>query len=180
MTAMASEQMRPALEHVLDARLHNLDQEALLFDPSPECDSAIEMAAAMLRPDANVTALIADQLAVLRRLLMSNRAEGGCETSAAGLLDRVTAELHASGPRSAMTIKTAAAQLRPHLKVADRARREVVDSSCYFRACCAIGDVVRDLPDHMLRGPGLRGELGAGRHDVLLGLLPATGAEAAA
>jgi hypothetical protein len=176
-----SERLRPALDATMDARLHNLDQDALLFDPSPQRDSAVEIAAAMLRPGADIPALIAEQLTVLRQIAVSNHAEAGCELAATGVLDEVVASLHHHGQRTGLTVKAAAELLRPHLAIVEPAvRGERVDTCAYFAACCAIKDIIVQLSDPVLRGSGLRGELGRGRHQVLLALLPNASAEAAA
>lgn len=172
--------MRPALDAILDARGENLRQARLIFDPSPEDDSLIEHVVALMRPGADATARAAQMATLLRQLLTSNSREGEHERVAAGVLDALCAALHTDGVRSALTVKAAATLLRPHLRVIDQAATTTVAALDYFQAACAIKDVIGQLPDAVLRGRGLRHELGERRHDLLLSLIDTPTAEVAA
>lgn len=179
MSAWTSQQLRPVLDAAMDARAENLTQDTLIWDPDPECNSLAEYVAVLLRHGVPVD-VVGDVARLVRRLAESNAREGRLELDACGTLDELVARLHHDGARAALSYKQAAGMLRPHLAVVERARREVVDGVEYFRACCAIKDVVMQLAEQVLRGPGLRNALGGGRHDLLLSLLPASSAETAA
>lgn len=162
--------LSPALTHVMDARLHNLDQEVLVFDPSPDVDSAMEHAAALLScPDRDRPRHVGELLRLLRQIVESNRCEGGHELSAAGIIDPLVKTLHTSGRRSSLTAKDGAARLRAPLQVI--ANRP--DGIAFFHQACRIKDVVAVMDDHVIRGAGMRKALGPNRHDLLLSLLPA-------
>lgn len=168
MTVQAATGLRPVLDCALEARAENLEQTALLWDPSPECDSLIEYIARLVALGADI-GIMADLTALVRRIAESNEREGGHEQTIAGVLDRVTRELHVAGVRSALSAKAAARALRPALAtIAGQP-----DGPAFFRAACAVRDVADELDDSVLRGPGLRNALGAGRHDLLLSLIDA-------
>lgn len=173
--AIASTVLQQPLGSVIDARLHNLDQDVLLFDPSPERDSAVEIAAELLRPGADVTALAAELLSIIRKIADSNAREGGCEREAAGQLDKLARSLHQNGRRSPLTVKQASRRLRTALKILGPSP----DGVAYFRASCEIKDVVMALPFETLFGPGLRHELGDERTVQLAKLLDEPDAVAA-
>lgn len=172
----ASTTLRAPLETVMDARAHNLTQSALIYDPSPAEDSLAECILGLLHADdahdrAN---RVAETMVLLRRLTASNVLEGECELSAAGVLDAMTKGMHCAGVRSQMTVREAAARLRRPL----RAIAENPDGIAFFRHACQIKDVVSLLSPDVLHGNGLRNELGTGRHDLLLSMLPTDGAGA--
>jgi hypothetical protein len=172
---LTSNQLRPALDAAMDARGANLEQEALIFDPDPEVNSLAEYVSVLLRHGVPAE-VIANIATLLRRLAQSNAVEGACERTTVGVLDRAVADLHHDGRRTGLTVKDAAERLRPHL----RAIAPLCDGVTYFRACCAIRDVLAQVDEQAARGSAMRNQLGAGRHDLLLSLLPLTDSEVAA
>lgn len=159
----------PALGHVMDARLHNLDQEILVFDPSPTVDSAMEHAAALLTCAEHLRPHhVGSLLELLRRLVESNRAEGGHELGAAGVLDPLVKQLHGQGRRSQITVKEAACHLRAPLQVI----RNRPDGVAFFTQACKVRDVLDLLDPAVARGAGMRKALGDNSHDTLLSLMP--------
>lgn len=161
--------LQPALGHVMDARLDNLDQEIFVFDPSPDVDSALEHAAALLHcPAQHRPHHVAALMTLLRKVLESNRAEGGHELQAAGYLDPLIKDLHTQGQRSTLTVKQAAAHLRGPLQVIHN-RPDGVE---FFRQACKVKDVLAVMDPDTVRGRGMRSQLGDARHDLLLSLLP--------
>jgi hypothetical protein len=160
---------RAALDATMNARDENLRQAQLAFDPSPAIDSLLEIPTALLAPDADKDALAERLSALLTELVASNTREGAFETVASGLLDQGTARLYATGIRTGLTVRDAAPTLRPHLRVlADAARGLAVTLGAQHAAHAAVRDVIVQLPDRSLRGPGLRNQLGDGPHDLLL------------
>lgn len=162
----------------------NGDQARMIFNPSDEEDSLLEHVVALLRPDESH----ASRIEKMRRLLgdlwksnlaeaRTNHAEGQMERDVADVLGDAVRRLHVEGIRSALTVKEATRRLRAPLRVIDRARTEVVPAREYGPAVRQVDAVIAALPAEVLRGNGLRHELGKGPHDVLLSLLT-DGAEA--
>jgi hypothetical protein len=106
-----------ALNALLDARAHNLEQARLLFNPSPEADSLIEQLHGLDAfdvPPREVQTLV-DQAVELYR---SNQAEGHREQDAAGALDGHIRDL-AAGISNDLTLKGLGRQVRLLLQQLD-------------------------------------------------------------
>jgi hypothetical protein len=169
---MTSEEIRPALDASMSAQSENRHQQQLVFNPDRECNSLAEYIV-VLRHCKVPDHIVSDLTALIRKLAESNARELGLERDATRVLDRAVANLHGGrqpgGNRSVLTVKSAAQRLRPHLKVL--AGPKPIDGAASSEAHRAIRDVLRVLPDAVVRGRGLRHELGKGPHDTLLGLL---------
>jgi hypothetical protein len=140
----------------LDARALNLEQARLLFDPSVEVDSLLELPAALLR--AGAPAVLVSELSVLcRRVLESNLLEGERERVLAGVLDEQLAAIRVLPVAGRLTAKGIARAVRGPLGVVlDGGGGDAVR---YFRACCAVRDVVAAVPRAQLLAPAVRHEL---------------------
>ena len=80
------DQRRSDMRHVLDARALNLEQQRLIFNPSPEIDSLAEIIGRALsgRPAEELL----EARRVLKRLLASNHEEGGHERELAASIEQ--------------------------------------------------------------------------------------------
>lgn len=173
--AVSSERLRRPLEHAMDARCENLTQQTYVWDPDPEVNSLAEIPAVLMRLGVD-PAVISTLAMLVRKIAESNMREGQHELDIAGTLDSITAGLHYHGMRSTLTVKAAARKLRPALSTLARGG----DATRFFAASCDIKDVLACLPPEIVQGRGLRHELGDGRHDLLLSLIPADAGERAA
>lgn len=100
-------------DRAMDAHALNRAQAALLFDPSPECDSLAEYIVALRRyqvPEWIVT----EMLHLTRELITSNDLEGEVERLAAGDLERLAAAARAPRRQPRATVKQLAALVREH------------------------------------------------------------------
>lgn len=158
---------RRALDLALEARACNLLQGRLLFDPSPEADSLLELPA-VARGEGASERLVALMASLCRRVIASNGAEGQAELELAGLLDGHAARQRRLPAADRLTVKAIAARVRGPLAVlVDPAAH---DGVAYYRACCAVRDVVAACPPEQLLSPALAHEL-RGRKHALLGRL---------
>lgn len=162
--------LRRALHVALDGHALNRRQAVELFNPDPEENSLAERIVA-LRHHGVPLHIIRRLLADVRQLLDLNDEEDGCHTTLAGQLDDLTtvvrdAELNDPG-HQALGVKSIARAVRPAL-----ADLGSTDGTTYFKAALAIRDVIRVAPRDQLTSQSLRHELGAGRHDQLLALIP--------
>lgn len=85
-TPGARDRLRGEMHQALDARALNLEQQRLIFNPSPECDSLVEHIGRLVSgaPAAQVVEL----RRLLRRLARSNAAEGECERALAASIEQ--------------------------------------------------------------------------------------------
>lgn len=166
---MTAASTRAALEATMAAQVENAMQARMIFDPSPAVDSILEIAVALLATGADKDALAAKLHTLASELAGSNVREGGHEHHASGLLDQGTARLYATGIRTGLTVREAARVLRPHLRLfGEVARGERPRLGVEHAAHAAVRDVIVQLSDRALRGPGLRNQLGEGPHNLLL------------
>ena len=156
------------LAHVMDARGANLEQNALLYNPSPEVDSLAELPAELLRQvrAGNIDpALFATWAKLSRRLLESNIAEGASEMTAAGLLEDHIARARTAPLAARMTAKSIARRLRDPLRVMlDPAAHDAIE---FFRAAGAIRDVLAACPREQLLAPAVEHHLGGRKFRLL-------------
>lgn len=172
--------IKQPLDAVELAQFENDMQDRLFYDPSPDLDSLVEGFAALLKPDADHAAVVAQMMPIARRMYESNRRERDHERAATGHLNLTHRTLHTEGPEGArsrhgLSVLQAVAMLREPLRVLRKDRdmgpREKRDGIAVFHASLRVGDVIRMLPADTLRGSYLRHELGTGPHDLLLHLL---------
>lgn len=85
MSEVSRDQLRAEMRDALDARALNLEQERLIYNPSPEPDSIVELVARLAsgRPAEEVL----EVRRLLRRFIESNAAEGGLECRLAGSIE---------------------------------------------------------------------------------------------
>jgi hypothetical protein len=146
----------------------NEQQRLLLFNASRDEDSLAEVLTGAIRRQEDGPTVVAKAMPYVRKLFGKNEEERQHEREIIGALDPLATQQHAAGLRSALTVKAAVRRLRGPLRVIDRSKRELVGHLEYVPACRAIDDVIRELAPDVLRGPGLRNELGKDRHDLLL------------
>lgn len=78
--------LRACMRSVLDARACNLQQQRILHNPTPECDSLAEHIAELLTEGVPAQRVL-EMTRLLRRLAESNVAEGGEERYLAGEIE---------------------------------------------------------------------------------------------
>jgi hypothetical protein len=161
---------REFLWPAMDARAHNLEQERVLFDPSPECDSLTERLNALHLHGA-CPAAIAECLHDVNRLLASNQLEGDSERRIAGAADQLASdlrwlELNQTGLVLALGTKSIAHQLRRPLSVI--AARAGCKAGEWVAAVRAVDDVVAQVPRLQLFAPEVRHDLGEAAFALLV------------
>lgn len=153
------------LEDAMDCRALNLEQTRHLFNPTPEQDSLAEDIAALLRFGVPVD-VVAKLTTRCRQILESNVAEGEGEMSLAAIFeDQIHRTLRAPVAERA-TVKSLAARLRGPL--ATMLARS--DGVAYFKACCAVRDILAAVPAEHLLTASMRHELRDRRFDLLASL----------
>lgn len=155
-------QIQPVLDKALDARCHNIDQDNLLFNPSPEVDSLGELlAAAPMPPEMKAAAFN-----FIRMLAKSNQAEGGCENDIAGAADElILLARRAPSPGEALTVLGLARALRPLLKAYAEAEP---DSFTQKLAAREIRQITSRVTSRQIGSSALAAQLGPRRHDLLV------------
>lgn len=157
------------LAAAMDSRALNLAQTRLLFNPTPEEDSLAEDIAGLLRHGVPAET-VARLTTRCRLVLQSNVVEGDGEMTIAGIFeDQIQRTLLAPVARRA-TVKSLAARLRDPLGVMASGG---CDGVAYFKACCAVRDVIQTVPAGQLLTPSMRHELRGRRYDLLASLVDA-------
>ena len=149
----------------LDARAHNLDQEALIFNPSPERDSLLEWANELskIAPD-----IAAELLVLMRRLLESNMAEGECERAFAGIADKLAARLHDRERNGNGQVKLKTRAIANRLRLAlNVIQTPGADPMAYVRACRDIDEIRASVPVESLLCDQMLRELRSKKYELL-------------
>lgn len=151
------------LEPGMDARALNIEQSRIVFDPSPESDSLVEVLADLGAYQQAKPHLIA--------LTRSNHAEGKLEcgiTLWADTLATDLRDLELNGGAGALSGKSLARALREPL----RAFAGSGGAAERARAAAAIWRVTKGHPRAQLLTPSVRHELGAAKFRLLEEMLP--------
>lgn len=152
------------LRDAMEARARNLAEADLIYNPSPELDSLGELPAELLRAGAPAD-LVAQMITLCRQILAHNIAEGDCEMRVAGLMETEIARNRALPALERVTAKAIAARLRGPLAVlADPAAHDAIE---FFRASCAVRDVIRAVPRAQLLTLAVAHHLGGRKHRLL-------------
>lgn len=161
---------RQATAHMstsMEGRARNLEQDRLLYDPSPEPDSALEFLRELITHVENprARAQLKPLASVFRALLESNRAEGQAHMANAGMWDDLASRLRDIEIRHQLTVKSFVRAVGEPLKVlahhADHTPLEVT------RATAAVYRALRSMPDGALESNYTRGQLKATRYRLL-------------
>jgi hypothetical protein len=150
-----STRLHTALTAVIDAQVENDHQAALLFNTTPEVDSALERVCALRAhgvPQHVIGQLIDDLVAVYR----SNERERRHERTAAGNIDQSL-----RGATQAITVKGFARSASVLLAGLDKPGAKGVMARRALMRLCAENPAV-------LAARSLRHEIGASRHDRLM------------
>lgn len=161
------------LNPVMDARGENLCQQRLINNATPEIDSIVEHVAALIRTATDrqrphLRAL----LELVRDLAQSNTREGAAQTSVAGVVDQLAADLRRSETtgHTEFGVQQLARALRRPLETIVNAKRD--DSARYVTAVRQIGQVLDMVPAaHLLDNASLRHELGVTKYTRLCELI---------
>jgi hypothetical protein len=143
------------LSLAMDARGANLEQTALIFNPSVEIDSLGELPAVLLRHGAP-EALVAQMVTLCRRVLESNVAEGNCEMGLAGLLEDHVDRARTLPLELRSTAKQIAARLRGPLAVLLQPGGDGIE---WCKASWTVRDELAATPREQLLAPAVRHEL---------------------
>lgn len=166
---MTRKEATHGLGTAMDARALNLEQTRHLFNPTPEADSLAEEIAGLLGHGVPV-GVVARLTTRCRLILESNVAEGDEEMTLAAIFETEIQRALMAPVAERATVKSLARKLRGPLA----AMLDPADSVDYFRACCAVRDVLNAIPAEQLLTESLRHELRARRFDLLSSLLAST------
>lgn len=163
------------LEPAMDSIVLNDQQRALIYNPSPEVDSLIEIAQELVATGAD-PALMARKMLKLRLLLQSIGREDESLRIIACAADMLAKRKKVGDE---LTVNGLARHLRPHLTVLLRVDRgEPVDAMDVVRAGGALRRIADLNPPALLR-PSLRNQLGPVQHGKLMEVWAEFGGEAA-
>lgn len=155
------------LNRAMDARALNLEQERLLFNPTREIDSVLELAQTLVSRDVGTAARLS---CLTRRLMESNRAEGDRERDMALFADQLATDLRRhelNGPRPLLLVsaKSLARQVRDDLAVIlDPAGH---DALRFVTAVRRVDDIIARVPRAQLLAREVAHQLGAARFELL-------------
>jgi hypothetical protein len=157
------------VDEAICARAHNLEQNRLIHDASPECDSLVEAINALtgLVEPERITLM----LDLTLKLAQSNAAEGEHERTIAGAGERMVHALRPTAGRQSLNRRDLAERLRPILD--DLAAGTGTDPMVYVRAARDLAAVQREVPLKTLLSPSLANQLGEGRTRLLHELISA-------
>lgn len=166
--------IRRGRDHGLELQAINGTEHRLLINlATPERDSLAEDIMA-LRAYNVPNAVLSAILGRLADAIDLNAAEGACERELTGLLDGLTTP---SGRRRVAAengggreTKTLARQLSPALRVLGRPEAYVRDVATLVAAAGVVSSVLVTAAPSTIGSAGLRNELGAHAHDLLLRL----------
>lgn len=178
MTGSARVLKERVLDPLLDAQAFNEAQDRallrLVFDPSPEIDSFLELADEIRRGRGDTPDTLATLIEAIEGLRELNGLERDAERQATGVVDELARERHRREiAGETLGVKAIAARLRGPLGVlVDQVAVEQI--AAVVAAIRAIDDVVFAAAESRLRSASLRNELGAGKHRTLELLLEQT------
>ena len=142
------------VDPALDAIAHNLDQHRMLFDPSPEIDSLIEIGNTLADEQPRLAATL---LGIAARLAASNSAELACAQKVAGNGEQIARDLRPVDGRQSLKRSMLRLRIRPILDViAD----PDADPMAYVRAGRDLHALQREVPMETLLSKSLAHELG--------------------
>jgi hypothetical protein len=169
----ATAAIRDASDMALEATALNLAEHRLLANlETPEVDSIAEEIVA-LRTYGVPDDVLARLLAQVAAALELNAQEGGCERQITGLLEALNtgqgrkllaAEVSAGG------VKALAVRLRPALRILGRPEAYAHDVAALVAASAIVAEALATVAPATVAAGGLRHELGARAHDLLLRL----------
>lgn len=169
MSTLTRTEAHQGLDVAMTCRAHNIEQTAAIFNPTPEVDSLVEEIASLLRHGVDPT-VVANLTTRCRQILESNVAEGNGEMHLAGVFEAHIHRTLATPVLERATIKSLAARLRDPLGVIASG---TTDGIAYFKACCAVRDVITSVPAGQLLTASMRHELRGKRYGVLADLVGA-------
>ena len=162
---------REFLEPVLDARAHNVLQERLIANKTPEVDSVADLLGVLTADTRGEREILRKLYATAGMLRGSNRQEGASEQSIAAAADVLATDLRGielNGVTTALTAKSIARQLREPLRML---ALSPVAAGAFVEAGRTIERVVARAPLAQLLSPAVEHELGAEKFQVLRELL---------
>lgn len=170
MSVTADHVRRAFLDPAMDARALNQDQARLIYDPSPEVDSLLEVLGQVSPATDECRRHMKRAIAKCVKLGLSNRGEGGLEARVAGAADQLTRELHGQQLQgnSAIAAKACARMLREPLSAI--ACPPLGEPRRLIEAGRAVGEVFVRVPSEVLLSRAVEHELGVEKFALLSAL----------
>lgn len=156
----------------MDARAANVEQQRLLYNPTPDPDSLLEHLE-LLQEGGRARASLRALVALCTDLSSSNSIEAGFELGIAGAADQLATdlrdtELNGSAP-TLLTAKGIARRLRQPLS--HLAQAAGVGPAQLVKDCATIADAIRHTPRLQLLSPAVAHELGRAKYELLCELV---------
>lgn len=155
---------RDYLHPAMDGRALNDQQDSMLVNATPEIDCLLEYLHAL--PPHHFRDAAID---LVRRLIVANTEEGGCERQIAGAADQLVRELRdleLNGVSRAITAKGVARAVREPLAVITE-QKEAASPDERLDAFAALSVVLREVPCAQLLSAAVRHEIGPKRFGAL-------------
>lgn len=174
MSVTAATVKREALWPALDAQAQNDRQALLLYNPTPEPDSAVEHAQALVSTHPRAAA---DLLGVFRQLVASNQLERDDERQVAGFADQLARQLRraeldgTAAPAAALTARAVCHHLRGPLSTLLTPAAH--DALAIVHAARTIERVMTTAPRAQLLSPAVAHNLGKAKFALLSDLADA-------
>lgn len=163
MSTVAATELAPALAASMEAQAINHAEALELYNPDPECNSAVERTIATHREYGIPAERTREDLAHILRALKTNSAGLEILAGLTGDLDRFSRRAHNAGTRSTMTVREVMDATRPALAML----REQDVSDDIVRVVFALARVFASVDEIK---PSLAAQLGAGPYQQLLEL----------